>query len=184
MCVPNGPLFQSCQVYDWPPFSNKKYMNDRIFLDSCVKDPTFLTSWYMHIFFAHIFRGCSLGISILACTPIPQLPPKLQPLSPPPPPPSYNHCPPPPPPTHTHIPPPSRELGPLHSGWKIIDTVIWLVPGKVMLHNDLRITGWSKLDFLGWYRVLSFLEIPHQRICHSPLVICICNDCEVHHCFG
>ena len=20
MCVPNGPLFQRCQVYDWPPF--------------------------------------------------------------------------------------------------------------------------------------------------------------------
>ena len=26
MCVPNGPRFQCCQVYDWPPFSNKKYM--------------------------------------------------------------------------------------------------------------------------------------------------------------
>ena len=24
MCVPNGPLFQRCQVYDWPPFFNKK----------------------------------------------------------------------------------------------------------------------------------------------------------------
>ena len=27
-------------------------------------------------------------------------------------------------------------------------TVIWLVPGKVMLHNDFQITGWLKLDFL------------------------------------
>ena len=26
MCVPNGPPFQRCQVYDWPPFLNKKYM--------------------------------------------------------------------------------------------------------------------------------------------------------------
>ena len=27
MCVPNSPLFQHCQVYDWPPFFNKMYMN-------------------------------------------------------------------------------------------------------------------------------------------------------------
>ena len=45
------PFFQRCQVYDWPPFFNKKYMTDPIFLDSYVKGPTFLTSWYMHIFF-------------------------------------------------------------------------------------------------------------------------------------
>ena len=38
--------------------------------------------------------------------------------------------------------------------------VIWLVPGKVMLHNDFQITGWTKLDVFGWYRVLSFLQIP------------------------
>ena len=24
MCVPNGPLFQRCQVYDWPPFFSTK----------------------------------------------------------------------------------------------------------------------------------------------------------------
>ena len=30
-------LFQRCQVYDWPPFFNKKYMNDPSFLDFCVK---------------------------------------------------------------------------------------------------------------------------------------------------
>ena len=52
MCMPNSPLFQRCQVYDWPPFFNKKYMNGPIFLDSYVKGPIFLTSWYMHIFFA------------------------------------------------------------------------------------------------------------------------------------
>ena len=55
VCVPNSPLFQSCQVYDWPPFFNKKYMNSPIFLDSYVKGPIFLTSWYMHIFFAQRF---------------------------------------------------------------------------------------------------------------------------------
>ena len=27
-------------------------------------------------------------------------------------------------------------------------TVIWLVPGKVMLHNDFQITCLSKLDFV------------------------------------
>ena len=58
MCMPNSPLFQHCQVYDWPPFFNKKYMNGPIFLDSCVKGPIFLTSWYMYLFFAQIFRGC------------------------------------------------------------------------------------------------------------------------------
>ena len=42
MCVPNSPLFQHCQVYDWPPFFNKKYMNGAIFLDSYVKGPIFL----------------------------------------------------------------------------------------------------------------------------------------------
>ena len=55
MCVPNGSLCQRCQVYDWPHFFNKKYMNDPIFLDSCVKDPTFLTPGYMHIFLLRIF---------------------------------------------------------------------------------------------------------------------------------
>ena len=33
MCVPNGPLFQRCQVYDWPLFFSKKYMIGPIFLD-------------------------------------------------------------------------------------------------------------------------------------------------------
>ena len=51
------PLSQRCQVYDWPPFFNKKYMNGPIFLDS------YVTSWYMHMVYAHIFhseifRGC------------------------------------------------------------------------------------------------------------------------------
>ena len=41
MCVPNGPLFQRCQVYDWPSFFDKKCMNDPIFLDSYVKGPFF-----------------------------------------------------------------------------------------------------------------------------------------------
>ena len=39
-------------------------MNDPIFLDFYVKGPTFLTSWYMHIFFAQRFfeAACSFGI--------------------------------------------------------------------------------------------------------------------------
>ena len=32
--------------------------------------------------------------------------------------------------------------------FKETDTVIWLVPGKVTLHNDFQITGWWTLDFL------------------------------------
>ena len=64
MRVPNGPLLQRCQVYDWPTFFKKKYMNDPIFLNFYVKDPTDLTSWYMHKFFAQRFfeAACSLGI--------------------------------------------------------------------------------------------------------------------------
>ena len=65
MCVPNSPLFQRSQVYDWPPFFNKKYMNDPIFLDSYVKGPIFLTFLYMHIIcFAQRFfeAACSLRI--------------------------------------------------------------------------------------------------------------------------
>ena len=41
MCVPNSPLFQRCQVYDWPPFFNKKCMNGPIFLDPMWKAPFF-----------------------------------------------------------------------------------------------------------------------------------------------
>ena len=69
MCVPNSPLFQRCQVYDWPPFFNKKYMNGPIFLDFFVKGPIFLTSWYMHIFFAQIFFEAAypLGITWIDC---------------------------------------------------------------------------------------------------------------------
>ena len=70
MCVPNSPLFQCCQVYDWPLFFfNKKYMNGPIFLDSYVKGPIFLTSWYMHIFFSQrFFEGAyPLGITWIDC---------------------------------------------------------------------------------------------------------------------
>ena len=55
MCVQNSPLFQRCQVYDWLPFLNKKYTNGPSFLDSYVKGPIFLTSWYVHIFLAQRF---------------------------------------------------------------------------------------------------------------------------------
>ena len=65
----NSLPFQRCQVYDWPPFFNKKYMNGPIFLDSCVKGPIFLTSWYMHIFFAQRFFEAAypLGITWINC---------------------------------------------------------------------------------------------------------------------
>ena len=69
MCVPNSSLFQHCQVYYWPPFFNKKYMNGPIFLDSCVKGPIYLTLWYMHIFFAQRFSEAAnpLGITWPDC---------------------------------------------------------------------------------------------------------------------
>ena len=62
--MPNSPLFQHYQVYDWSPFFNKKYMNGPIFLDSYVKSPIFLTSWYMHIFFAQRFFEAAYPLSI------------------------------------------------------------------------------------------------------------------------
>ena len=53
--MPNDPLFNAARYMIDPLFYNKKYMNDPIFLDSYVKDPTFLTSWYMHIFSLRVF---------------------------------------------------------------------------------------------------------------------------------
>ena len=64
MCVPNSLLFQRCQVYDRPAFFNIKYMNGQIFLDSYVKDPIFLTSWCMHIFFAQRFFEAAYPLGI------------------------------------------------------------------------------------------------------------------------
>ena len=59
MCVPNSPLFQRCQVYEWPLVFNKKYMNDPIFLDSYVKGPIFSDILvYAHIFRSVIFPCC------------------------------------------------------------------------------------------------------------------------------
>ena len=56
------PLFPRCQVYDWPPFLNKKYIMTLFFLDSYVKGPIFLTPWYMHIIFAQ--RVCLFWYSM------------------------------------------------------------------------------------------------------------------------
>ena len=60
MCVPNSPLFQHCQVYDWPPFFfNKKYVNGPVFLDSLCERPHFSDILvYAHIFRSEVFRGC------------------------------------------------------------------------------------------------------------------------------
>ena len=67
--MPNGPLFQGCQVYDWPPFFDKKYMIDPFFLDWCMKGPTFPDiPVYAHIFHSEIFEAaCSLGIQSIDC---------------------------------------------------------------------------------------------------------------------
>ena len=40
-CVPNSPLFQHCQVYDWSPFFNKKYMNGPVFSGFPMRAPFF-----------------------------------------------------------------------------------------------------------------------------------------------
>ena len=64
MCVPNGPLCQRCQVYDWPPFFDKMYMTDPIFLDWYMKGPAFSDiQIYAYIFHSKIFEAaCSLRI--------------------------------------------------------------------------------------------------------------------------
>ena len=64
MCVPNGPLFQSFQVYHWPCFFNKKYMNDPIFLDSLFWYPSIYTYFFPQIFFE---TACSLGSQWIDC---------------------------------------------------------------------------------------------------------------------
>ena len=56
------PPFQCCQVYDWPPFFNKKYMTDPIYLDWYMKGPIFLTSRYMHIFFVQRFLEAAFSL--------------------------------------------------------------------------------------------------------------------------
>ena len=59
-----APPFQRCQVYDWPPFFDKKYMTDPMFLDWYMKGPTVSDiPVYAHIFHSEIFEAaCSLGI--------------------------------------------------------------------------------------------------------------------------
>ena len=62
--MPNGPLFQRCQVYDWPLFSAKMYMIGR-FSGLVYERPLFSDVFrYMHIFFVQRFfkATCSLGI--------------------------------------------------------------------------------------------------------------------------
>ena len=62
MCVPNSPFSSAARYMISPFFFNKKYMADPIFLDSYVKSPTFLTSWYMRIFFAQRLSRLLVGI--------------------------------------------------------------------------------------------------------------------------
>ena len=59
-----APFFSAARYMLGPLFSTKKYMNHPIFLDSYLKGHIFLTSCYMHIFFAQRFfqAACSLSI--------------------------------------------------------------------------------------------------------------------------
>ena len=54
--MPNSPLFQRCQVYDWPPFFQQKVYECPDFLDSCVIFSDIQV--YAYIFRSEIFRGC------------------------------------------------------------------------------------------------------------------------------
>ena len=66
MCLLNGPLFQLCQVYDWPLFSAKSIWLAPFFWISIWKAPLF---WCIPVH-AHIFRSeatCSLGIQWIDC---------------------------------------------------------------------------------------------------------------------
>ena len=59
MCVPNSPLFQRCQVYDWPPFFNQKVYEWPDFSGFLCERPHFSDILvYAHIFRSEIFRGC------------------------------------------------------------------------------------------------------------------------------
>ena len=53
-----APFFSAARYVIGPLFSTK---NGPIFLNSCVKGPIFLTSWYMHIFFAKRFFEAALS---------------------------------------------------------------------------------------------------------------------------
>ena len=68
MCVPNGPLFQRCQVYDIGPFFQQE-VYDWPHCSGLVyeRPPLFYVSRYMHIFFVQIFCTCSLGIQWIDC---------------------------------------------------------------------------------------------------------------------
>ena len=58
------PPFSAARYMIGPLFSTKSILMTQFFLDSYVKGPIILTSWYMHIFFAQRFfeAACSLGI--------------------------------------------------------------------------------------------------------------------------
>ena len=59
MCVPNSPLFQHCQVYDWPPFFQQKVYEWPDFSGfQCERAHFSDILVYAHVFRSEIFRGC------------------------------------------------------------------------------------------------------------------------------
>ena len=69
MCVPSGPFFQRCQVYDWP-FFRQKYVIDPSFSWLIYKRAHFSdVSRYMHISFVQRFSeaACFLGNQLIDC---------------------------------------------------------------------------------------------------------------------
>ena len=61
MCVPNSPLFQRCQVYDWPPFFQQKvyeWPDFSGFLCERAHFSDILVHVYAHVFRSEISRGC------------------------------------------------------------------------------------------------------------------------------
>ena len=71
MCVPNGPLFQRCQVYDYPPFFSKiGIWLTRFFFIRMWKPPTPFSDIpvYANIFAERFFKAaCSPGIQWIHC---------------------------------------------------------------------------------------------------------------------
>ena len=65
MCVPNSPLFQRCQVYDWPPFfATKSIWMARFFWIPILKAPFFWHPGICTYFFAQRFFEAAYPLSI------------------------------------------------------------------------------------------------------------------------
>ena len=69
MCVPNSPLFQHCQVYDWPPFFQQKVYEWPDFSGFLYEKPHFSDiQVYAHFFFAQrFFKAAYLLVLWIDC---------------------------------------------------------------------------------------------------------------------